>query len=350
MKRVLVCALDWGLGHAARCIPVIKALQLHGAEVFLASSGSAGELLKQEFPRLSYHNLPGYQPRYHRRGSLAGALAFQVPHFLHTIRMEHEETEALVGSLRLDAIISDNRYGCYSDKVKSVILTHQSHVHLPGLWGFFDPFVNLRLHTYIKRYHQVWVPDQPGSGLSELFMDDRTPFAYVGWLSRFPIRQEEALPSQLMVILSGPEPQRMILEQLLRPQLISFPGTVTLVTGQPSELTRVKIGNLEVFNHLPTDEMERRIRGAEWVIARSGYSTIMDLIALGKKAVFIPTPGQPEQIALADFLMRNRIAFCCDQRNFVLGKALAEAGSYTGLGGLSQMSGLLDKEIINLLA
>lgn len=349
MKRVLVCSLDWGLGHATRCIPVVRELHHQGAEVFLASSGDAGVLLKKEFPNVLYHELPAYRPRYQRRGSLVMALAPQWRKFLHVIRMEHEEVEDLVRNLGVEVVISDNRYGCYSRDAESVFLSHQLHVRLPGTWRILEPFLNGRLRRYVNRFQRVWVPDQPGTSLTAGFMDSRIPFSYVGWLSRFTGEQPQGPLVDVMIILSGPEPQRSVFESMILNQVQAFDRSVLLVKGQPSGLQAAKRPHIEEVSHLDTATMEQRMMGAKVIVARSGYSTIMDLIALKKQAVFIPTPGQPEQTWLARHLKREGIAFCCDQENFVLSKAWGEFDTYNGLGSLIPEQGLLKSAIVNLL-
>ncbi|MBL7846871.1 MAG: hypothetical protein JNL40_05345 [Cyclobacteriaceae bacterium] len=350
MKRVLVCALDWGLGHATRCIPVVNELQRQGAEVFLASSGEAGKLLQLEFPQLVYHGLPGYRPRYANDGVMVITLAMQLRKFVHAIRLEHEEVEALAKNLRLDAVISDNRYGCFTTTAPSILITHQAQVRMPPGWGFLGTWVNHRLRTYIKRYDKLWVPDQPDSGLTNPFMDRHLPYSYVGWLSRFPSGQPAGEPVDLMIVLSGPEPQRSKLEEVILKQLQTYPGKALLVRGKPMEGQEYREGNIQIVSHLSTDQMEARIKSAGLLISRSGYSTVMDFIALEKRAVFIPTPQQPEQLWLATFLKRNGIAFCMDQQNFVLATALAQSSNYSGLGALKPVKGLLEKEISTLLS
>lgn len=350
MKRVLVCALDWGLGHATRCIPVVNELQRQGAEVFLASSGEAGNLLQLEFPQLLYHELPGYRPRYADDGMMVFTLAMQLRKFVHAIRLEHEEVEALAKNLRLDAVISDNRYGCFTTSAPSILITHQAKVRMPPGWGFLGTWVNHRLHTYIKRYDKLWVPDQPDSGLTNPFMNRNLPYSYVGWLSRFPSGQPAGESVDLMILLSGPEPQRSKLEEVILNQLQTFSGKALLVRGKPMEGQEYGEGNIQIVSHLSAGPMEARIKSAGLLISRSGYSTVMDLIALEKQAVFIPTPHQPEQQWLATFLKRNGIAFCMDQQNFALETALVQSSNYSGLGTLKPVKGLLEKEISTLLS
>ena len=63
-KRILVAPLDWGLGHASRCIPIAKVLQKESFEVVFATSGRALELLIKEFPKNDFIKLEGYNISY----------------------------------------------------------------------------------------------------------------------------------------------------------------------------------------------------------------------------------------------------------------------------------------------
>lgn len=342
--------MDWGLGHATRCVPVVRELQRQGAEVFLASSGAAGKLLRQEFPALSYHELPGYNPRYPVKGSMVWSMVSQLPHFMHTIRMEHKEVEVLVKNLGINAVISDNRYGCYCEGLPTAFITHQMHVRLSAAWSWLEPLVNHRLQSFMRRFNHVWVPDQPASGLTQRFLSNNIPFDYVGWLSRFEPQPEVPTQYDVMAILSGPEPQRTVLESVLMKQLKKYSGRGLIVTGKPGENILSKEGSLEIVSHLPASRMEDEVRKAEVIIARSGYSTIMDLIVLGKKAALIPTPQQPEQMWLASVLQKEGIAFCPDQQNFVLEDAIQGARQSRGLGTYQKQEGLLEKQIKKYLS
>jgi UDP:flavonoid glycosyltransferase YjiC (YdhE family) len=350
VKRILFCVLDWGLGHATRSMPVIAELQRQGAEVFLASSGSAGFLLREKFPLLSYHELPAYSPRYPRRGSLTLAMMAQAPRLRNTIRKEHEEVEVLVKNLRLDAVISDNRYGCFTRLAPSIMLTHQPKVRLGPGWRLAERMVNAWLRSYLINYREVWVPDRPGSGLTDKFVASDLPTRYVGWLSRFSSNGESTTSFPLMAIVSGPDPQRSLFVNLLRDQLRRWPGRTLLVTGEPGKNIAERVGDLEVVGHLPPEQMEAELRSAGLVVARSGYSTVMDLIALGKRAVFVPTPGQPEQIHLANLLRESRIACCQDQRNFEVEELVRQSLQYRGFGELKMDHVMLESAIKQLLS
>lgn len=350
MKRVLVCALDWGLGHATRSIPVIHELRRQGAEVILAASNAAGKLLRQEFPTLDYHELPGYSPVYQAGGSLMLTIASQALKFTRAIRMEHQAVEALVRNLSVDRVVSDNRFGCYSERVPSVFMTHQYEVRLPGYWSAFERPVNSWLATHYNKYQDIWVPDQPGSGLTRSFVPSDAPVSYVGWLSRFSMKGSAAAEVDILAMVSGPEPQRKLFADQLRVELAASGLRALLVTGELTTSYRERVGQLEVVNHLPAREMEHALLSASVVIARSGYSTIMDLITLGKKAVLVPTPQQPEQIILARQLQELNVGFCPDQQNFTVEKARLEVARFQGFGHFKKEEGLLASAVQRLLS
>lgn len=350
MKRVLVCVLDWGLGHATRSVPVIRELQSQGADVLIASSGPAGELLKQEFPELSYHELPGYRPEYPRSGSMILAMARQLPRFRRVIRQEHKEVETLVKGLGVNVVLSDNRFGCYSSHVPSVFVTHQVRIRLPGRWKFLEAMVNAWQRQYMSCYTSVWVPDVPGVELTAHFMSSSVPVIYLGWLSRFGQSGPSSQRRSVVAMVSGPEPQRSVFAERLRGQLAASGEKSLLVLGLPGEMDRRVEGNLEIVNHLPAGELEAALRSADLVIGRSGYSTIMDMIALGRKAAFVPTPQQPEQIHLARMLNETGIAFCQDQENFTVETLRQGAARSKGMGVFAMNDTLLKSAVQKLLA
>ena len=337
MKRVLIAPLDWGLGHATRCIPIIRELQTQGCEVLVAGSGDSLTLLRTEFPGLVYFELPGYNPRYPLRGSMVMAMAAQLPRFVRVIASEHRAVEKIVNMHDIDLVISDNRYGCWSRLVPSVFITHQSNILMPKRFGFLGSLVRKASEHMINRFHLCWIPDFPeGNSLAgELIsfgrMRVQTQIRYIGWLSRFVKRREQSVVKyDVLAILSGPEPQRSELERQLLPQLRLSNLRFRLVRGLPSAES---INDRAVVNFLASEEMQEHIQSSATIIARSGYSTVMDLMALGKKAIFIPTPGQTEQEYLADKIKRKGIAYAMPQREFDLAFALVESKNYPGFNG-----------------
>jgi uncharacterized protein (TIGR00661 family) len=335
-QKILVCPLDWGLGHATRCIPIIRSLIERGVEVHFASSGPALELLKMEFPSVRFFELPSYNPEYSHSDSLVGKMLRQLPKFRKIIAAEHAATEDIVRQNGIDVVISDNRYGCYASGVESIFVTHQPKVVMPDGYGWAAPGVNWVLHQHIRNFSRVWIPDQPDSHLTEPFYSNVVQNQqYIGWLSRFDCNTSVNPNYKIAAIISGPEPQRSILEKKIRRELATSKAKSVMVLGQPGPLSREIEDNVTIFNHLPAGELQRVIQGAETVLSRSGYSTIMDLIALKKNAIFIPTPGQPEQTVLANYLDKKKYAVARSQDEFRLEEALDVSLSYKGMGAFN---------------
>lgn len=346
MKKVLVCPLDWGLGHATRCIPVIREFQKQGREVLIASSGDALRLLRMEFPSLTYFPLPSYRPVYSGKNHMALKIFLQLPKFARTTHDEHELIEGIVRSNDIDIVVSDNRYGCWSISAKSIFITHQSKLLMPAGFGWAGPIVNFLLQRYIRKYDEVWVPDEPDSGLTRPFISGNFPNQkFIGWLSRFEPRTVPTMKYDMIALVSGPEPQRTMFEKMLTDQLVASGRPSLLVAGEPDKSYQKEMGRLQIVNHLSAKELEDAILASGVVISRSGYSTVMDLIALGKKAIFVPTPQQPEQIQLGKFLHEQQIALVVDQQDFNLTHALERSGTFRGFGSYNKGAGHLEEAV-----
>ena len=331
-KKILICPLDWGLGHATRCIPIIRELIRRECEVRIASSGDALALLKKEFPEHTFYELTGYRPYYAASASLMMPLAFQMPKFINAIRREHTEIDKITGSDKMDLIISDNRYGCWSSRVPSVLITHQLNIKVPG---WLSGLVNSANRRRILKFSACWIPDWEGdNSLSgELSANPGFPVSYLGPLSRFHKMDTVRSKYEILAIVSGPEPQREIFEILVRNELKKSGKRALLVRGIPPQTNRKMDRSVEEVNHLTAEEMNRAILESEIIISRPGYSTIMDLATLEKKAIFIPTPGQPEQAYLGKELMKKKIALCLQQDNLNIEQALKDSQSYAGFSG-----------------
>lgn len=322
-RRILVAPINWGLGHATRCIPIINSLEDHRYEPVLASDGPALELLKKEFPHLPVEELPSYNIQYTANPQfLKWKLIMDTPGILNTIKAEKNRTAELVEKYDLRGIISDNRFGVRYKYIKNVFITHQLNV-LSGN----TTWISSKLHQkYIKKFDQCWIPDLPGprnlSGILGHLKTKPEGAKYIGPLSRF---EKKDLPKiyEHLVILSGPEPQRSFLEKILLKELKNSTSRTLFIRGvieyRPFFADNQN-SNLEIRNYMYGSELEEAMNSSNLVIARSGYSTIMDMAKLGKKAFFIPTPGQFEQEYLAQRLMNLGIAGSCDQGNFSLEK------------------------------
>ncbi|HYG00821.1 MAG TPA: glycosyltransferase [Chryseosolibacter sp.] len=331
-KCVLVAVLDWGLGHASRCMPIIRELQDQNCEIILGGSGSSLELLRREFPRLEVLSLPGYSPAYPVRGMwMTCKMLVQIPKFVHAIRHENEAISRFVTNRRVDLIISDNRFGCYHAKVKSIFITHQLNIIVPAWAAWAGVILNKINHAYISKFSSCWIPDDPRSSIAGvLILNGRLPkeirTEYIGNLSRFIPTQQPERKYDLVVVLSGPEPQRSILENLLLPQLEKSRYSFFVVRGLPFEGKQDKAN---VVAYLTSADLQNLIESSEVVIARSGYSTVMDLLALKKKAILIPTPGQTEQEYLAMALKEKKVFYSMNQDVFNLEQAIDELAGYS---------------------
>ncbi|HEY5823699.1 MAG TPA: glycosyltransferase [Cyclobacteriaceae bacterium] len=332
-KRILITALDWGLGHATRCIPIIRALKKRNTEVFIASSGRALILLREEFPELTNFELIPYNIHYSRSLPFSVSLSLQIPKFLNAIKKEHDQVNQIVQDYKIDLIISDNRFGCWSAKVPSVFVTHQVNLQMPRLLKWAEPLISRLNKNWIKKFSYCWIPDEPENPITgKLSSTQNLDTRYIGMLSRFRSIDDVNKKHDLLILLSGPEPQRSVLEEKLIKQLNKFEGKIYFVRGLPGGaiLPDHENANLIIKNHLPSDELNRVIEESETIICRSGYSTVMDMSRLAKKVIFIPTPGQTEQEYLADELSIRKIALYINQDIFQLKQALEFSKAYTG--------------------
>lgn len=340
-KRILICPLDWGLGHATRCIPIIRLIKEKNAEVIIAADGRPFELLKQEFPELEFIRFKGYDIQYPEKGSMLWKMIFSIPKILKGIKEEHQQLDKLIDEHKIDCVISDNRYGCWNRKVKSVFVTHQLMVKS----AFGEGFLHKMVLSYIKKYDECWVPDFEGTNNLSGDLAHKYPLPpntfFVGALSRFTKPEQKSDEYDVMVIVSGPEPQRSVFEKIVLEQLCKTNLKALFVAGKTEVEQKIEIaGNVKIVSHLQSTEMQEAILNSKIIIARSGYSTIMDLATLGKKAVFIPTPGQTEQEYLAELLMQKKVAYTQTQENFDLEKALTESKKYNGFDAIETITGL----------
>jgi uncharacterized protein (TIGR00661 family) len=349
-KRVLVAPLDWGLGHATRCIPIIEELQKRNCEVFIASSGSALALLRKEFPDATFFALPSYRIKYPRKGSFVFSIGLQIPKIWRAIAREHKRIQKLVHEHDIDLIFSDNRYGCWVTGIQSVFISHQLNIQLMSGWKIFKPIINLLHNNAVRKFNRCWIPDDPKLKLTgNLSKPGNLSVTSVGILSRFK-KRESTIKYDLAIVLSGPEPQRSLFEEIIFKQITNQNLTMAVVRGViEAEGNFKQENNVTIFNFLSSAKLEEIINQSKLIIARSGYSTIMDLARLGKRAIFIPTPGQTEQEYLGRKLMKDKIALCVKQHEFDLSTALKKTDDFMGFSNIEPENELLAKALDEVL-
>ena len=346
MSKYLVAPMNWGLGHASRCIPLVRRLIREGHEVILGGDGESLTLLRKHFPKLRYTYLAPLNLRYSAGKSQVWAMLKALPKLFLWSLKDHAMLQAVLREEPIDYVLSDNRFGLYINRPSTndspcmdhrpstndhrpstndhrpttIYLTHQLHIMLPRPWRWLEPLV-ARLHARIyTRFNKVWIPDYEDADKSlagELSHLKISNLNYIGPLSRFedydrsqdnPIAQSYTV----VAVLSGLEPHRTLLEKEIVARYLDTDEQVLIVQGlvnRPN--TRFKRRNITLVPSITDAELVPVLMNAKHIIARSGYSTIMDLHALGllpsknetpnPQIELIPTPGQPEQEYLSAY-------------------------------------------------
>lgn len=333
-KKVLIVPLDWGLGHATRDIPLIHELLNAGCEVVIAAEGKHAALLSREFPALTILPLPGYNIRYSQKGLFFGLkIIRQIPKIWRAVQFEQAWLRRTVASLGIHAVISDNRFGLYHPDIPCVFISHQLLIKTP-FGGFTERLLQQINYRFIRRYSACWIPDFAGEpNLSGALAHPATlppHTTYIGCLSRFEPINGVQKKYDLLALISGPEPQRTNLEQLLLAELKQQPGISALVvSGRPDQAEKKEVApGIWQVSHLDAKELNEAMLAADMVLSRSGYTTLMDLAKLNKKAVLIPTPGQSEQEYLGKYLMEKGYFYSIPQNQFSLPKVLENVKSF----------------------
>lgn len=325
-KTILVSPLEWGLGHTVRLVPFIRKALKEGHRVILASDGVSLDFLRYQFPDLLWIRMPFFQVRYPVNGRFFRKLIPQVPGILRAIRKNHKQVAEIVAKYNISEIICDHRYGLYHENVHSIFITNQLLLKAPKGWSFAEGFV-YRLHRMaLGKFSEIWIADYSGkpnlSGL--LTHPPRLPknAKYIGPVSRFqdvvPEYPENAKPFEVLALISGPEPQRTLFENLLKERFKSNGKSSVIFRGlppsSPDENPAVtQEGTVLLINHARDEHLLWYILEAHEIICRPGNSTLSDLTYLGKTALLVPTPGQTEQEYVAKHLEEQGLFRVCRQ-------------------------------------
>ena len=326
-SRIIVAPLDWGLGHATRCIPIIKELILLNCEVFIAAEGAIFSLLKKEFPHLIFLPVKGYRINYSgNKYFFSWKIFLQIPKIIFTIYKEHRWLHKIILHYKIDAVISDNRFGMYQKNIPCIFITHQLAIKTGN--AFTERIAKKINYFFIKKYKECWIPDFKINCIAgTLSHPEKIPnnIQYIGCLSRFELYDVEK-KYDLLILLSGPEPQRTIFEEKILNDLNFYSGKALLIRGLPGKSRELTSENtsVEIKNHLTAIQLNEVVLQSEIIISRCGYTTVMDLIKLRKKAILVPTPGQTEQEYLARFLSDNKLFYALNQKDFILEKVLQQ--------------------------
>jgi uncharacterized protein (TIGR00661 family) len=309
---ILIAPLNWGLGHAARCIPLIHHFTNQGCRVVLCGNGDSFKMLTNEFKGLTHETLPDYSIRYSKNPRwFAFKMLFHLPKFFSSVRKDMIAAQLICEKYHPQLIISDNRYGFRNHHVISVLITHQTQPVLPDSLKAFSKMVWKKLEKKMNAFDEIWIPDfESEPSLSGILSHNNTIHkkkTFIGPLSRFSKMIPANSPDTIVAIASGPEPHRSKFENMVVSLSEKTGQHFTLVQGNPGKENYFQSENLTCYNHLNTAEFESLLKKCTVVLTRAGYSSIMDLVAMGKKAILVPTPGQTEQIYLSKHLSNHEL-------------------------------------------
>ncbi len=292
--KILVSPLDWGLGHATRSSALVSKFLAKGDEVVLAGSGNSINMLSADFPQLRCLQLKSFSPFFFRYLPQWIAITMQVPYFVWCIAKEWQQMCKLQETEHFDLIVSDNRYGVRSSKCKNILVTHQL-APITAMWApeWFNRLFAKCLAKLINKFDEVWVPDikEFPNGLAGRLANPQyinIPVRTIGLLSRLkPLNNKTLNNNKInhLAIISGPEPQRTLMQKQIEKLFAKMEGTKIIFDGK---------------HHTHSSHLAQCIENAEHIYCRSGYSTIMDIVALNKTAILIPTYGQAEQEYLCE--------------------------------------------------
>lgn len=302
--KILLCPLNWGLGHASRCVPIIRNLVIEGHDVTIVADGFPLEFLRLQFPKIRFIEFPSFPISYSRGKSQVWAMSKNLPNIIAGIYTEHQWLNNLLKTQYFDQVISDNRFGMWNKSVHSIYITHQLMIKMPRALKLLEPFAWLVHRLIINQYNECWIPDHEGNANLSGDLSHKYPLPnhakFIGPLSRFDIVDKSYINTQyeIVAVISGLEPQRTIFEEQLINRFRNSKQNVLLVQGKPSSTTEYSyLNNISLVSHLPDNELIVLFNGTKKIISRSGYSSIMDYHALGclEKVEMIATPGQTEQ-------------------------------------------------------
>jgi uncharacterized protein (TIGR00661 family) len=349
-KNALFCPLDWGLGHVSRLIPIIVKFKQKSFNIYIACTYKQYLFLKSE--NIEFTWLPTKSPtiKYTKKGiNFLNIITLSIK-ILTGIVIDKININKLTNDNNFDIIISDNRYGCYNSRVYSIIITHQINIILPKYLKWAQKPIRLIIKLLINRFNEIWIPDVPYfpnfAGELSRYFNKKT--YHIGLLSRFNCIKTNDISSnekyEVLAILSGPEPQLSCFYNILLKQLKELNSKCAIVYGKVEKENSESVdNNVKTFSFANSNKLYSLIQSSKYIIARAGYSTIMDLICLKKTAILVPTPGQTEQEYLANYLSKQKWFVWQKQNSLNLKKALYELNNTVEIPNFEECEYFLEK-------
>lgn len=300
--HIFIAPVDWGWGHSTRTAAIIREINSEN-EITIGVSEMNRHFFSEHFPELKQVLLPSYNISYSSFIPAWIKVLLQSFSIKKKIKIEHEILDKFLSENRIDKVISDCRFGCYSEKVQSVLITHQLKLQSP----VFNGIANYFNQKMISSFNEVWVPDfeKKEQRLAGALSENealKLPIKFVGPKS-FLVHDKNGKKEDidLLLLLSGPEPQRSIFEKKLVEGLRNFEGKMILIRGT-NKKSKLDFGKIRTIDFISGNDLAELIVDSKKIICRSGYSSLMDLYLLNKKdMILVPTPGQTEQEYLAHY-------------------------------------------------
>lgn len=277
--------------------------------VILGVTPTTSIIFDEEFPTLKKIAIEPYHIKYSSWLPISLMLVTDAPRIKRVIEKEGEQLETIIKENQVDVVISDNRFGLVNKNAECIYITHQLNIQA----GWLSLIADKIHHHYIKQFNKIWVPD---------FESDETCLAgklsrnhtfknveYIAPHSRLSNDTKVAEDLDYLIVLSGPEPQRTVLETTLLELAKKSTKQICMVRGSNNPISNIVDSNIKVFNYASAEQLSQLLLSAKKVLCRSGYSTLMDLYTLHKKhLILIPTPGQHEQEYLANYWQETQCA------------------------------------------
>lgn len=352
-KKILIVPLDWGLGHATRCMPIVQFFLDKGAQVFIGGNKKTNALLKREFPNCTYLHFQGYDMQYSQSATgFLWKMIGQSPKLLQRILKEKRQLKTYMNQHQFDLVLSDNRFGLATNDAQSIFMTHQLNVLLPQS-KLLERSTNWMNHLFINKFNHVIIPDYANQLMSGALTNthifkQKNKLNYIGNLSRLEKTEGIIKHNKILVLLSGPEPQRSMLEAKIVQQAKALNEQFIILQAKPELEMQNTDGNIEFISHLNAFELAYQMLAAEIIISRTGYSTVMDLIKLALDAILIPTPGQTEQEYLGDYYAKQNLFQIEHQETFDLKNSILQYRT-NKLGERPKVNSYLYKEVLSKL-
>ena len=335
--KIIYAVCSWGLGHATRSLPVIRKFITEGNEVAIISNGRTLELLKKELgDNIEYFDIPDYPMLLseNSRQFMAKSIIYW-PTFIARMESGLQRLKKILENRKCDRIISDARYDMYSTTIPSFFISHQMRIMNPLRFDMFERGSEIFNLFFFKRFAGIIVPDYTEDNLSgdlshNLKKINENKLHYVGVLSDFKKKQTKR-DIDYLISISGPEPQRTMLEEKLLPQVDDLKGNTIVTLGKTESMVKFNKKGIETYSFLPKEIREDFLNRSKLVISRSGYSTILDLAVIGTKALMTPTPGQVEQEYLGQYHNKKGTFYSVQQEKIELIKDVEIAKKMSGV-------------------